>query len=63
VDSSRLLGFIVSCQGIRVDPLKAEAILKLPPPSSFRQLQSLQGKENILRRFIPTYAQLMLGFT
>jgi hypothetical protein len=59
----RLLGFIVSHQGIRVDPLKVEAILNLPPPSSLRQLQSLQGKANFLRRFIPNYAELTLGFT
>jgi hypothetical protein len=63
VESDRLLGFIVSRQGIRVDPLKVEAILNLPPPSSLRQLQSLQGKENFLRRFIPNYAEITLGFT
>jgi hypothetical protein len=63
VESDRLLGFIVSLHGIRVDPLKVEAILNLPPPSTLRQLQSLQGKENFLRRFIPNYAELTLGFT
>jgi hypothetical protein len=56
------MGFIVSHQGIRVDPLKVEVILNLPPPSSLCQLQSLQGKENFLRRFIPNYAELTLGF-
>jgi hypothetical protein len=63
VQSSWLLGFIVSHQGIRVYPLKVEVILNLPPPSSLRQLQSLQGKANFLRRFIPNYAKLTLGFT
>jgi hypothetical protein len=63
VESDRLLGFIVSRQGIRVDSLKVKVILNLPPPSSLRQLQSLQGKENFLRRFIPNYAELTLGFT
>ena len=32
VKSGRLLGFIVSKEGIRVDPLKVEAILQLSPP-------------------------------
>ena len=41
VESDRLLGFIVSRHGIRVDPIKVEAILNLPPPSSLHQLQSL----------------------
>jgi hypothetical protein len=38
-------------------------ILNLPPPSTLRQLQSLQGKENFLRRFILNYAEITLGFT
>jgi hypothetical protein len=57
------MGFIVSLHGIRVDPLKLEAILNLPPPYTLCQLQSLQAKENFLRRFIPNYTELMLGFT
>jgi hypothetical protein len=36
VESGHLLGFIVSRQGIWVDPLKVEAILNLPPPSTLR---------------------------
>jgi hypothetical protein len=63
VESGRLLGFIVSCQGIRVDPLKVEVILNLPPPSSLLQLQCLQGKANFLCRFISNYVELTLGFT
>jgi len=59
----RLLGFVVSKAGIRVDPSKVEAIIKLPPPSSLRQLQSLQGKANFLHRFIPNYAEVTKGFT
>jgi hypothetical protein len=63
IESGQLLGFIISRQGIRVDPLKVEVIINLPPPSSLFQLQSLQGKENFLRRFIPNYVELSLGFT
>ena len=60
IDAGRLLGFVVSKADIRVDPSKVEAIIKLPPPSSLRQLQSLQGKANFLRRFIPKVTK---GFT
>jgi hypothetical protein len=63
VESDRILGSIVSIHEIRVDPLKVEAILNLPPPSTLHQLQSLQGKEKNLRRFIPNYTELMKGFT
>jgi hypothetical protein len=52
----------VSCQRIWVDPLKVEAILNIPPPSSLRQLQSLQGKANFLCHFIPNYTELTLIF-
>ena len=48
VESGRLLGLIVANDGIRVDPLKVEAITKLPPPRTILQLQSLQGKANFL---------------
>lgn len=46
-----------------MDPLKVEAIMNLPPPASLQQLQSLQGKANFLRRFIPNYAEVARGFT
>ena len=49
IETGRLLGFLVSKFGVRVDPSKVEAIIKLPPPSRLRQLQSLQGKANFLR--------------
>jgi hypothetical protein len=62
VESGRLLGFIVSRFGIRVDPLKVEAIIDFPPPTSVIQLQSLQGKENFLRRFVANYAEITKGF-
>ena len=45
-----------------VDPLKVEAILQLYPPCTIRQLQSLQGKANFLRRFIANYAEIIKGF-
>jgi hypothetical protein len=63
VESDLLLGFIISCQGIQVDSLKVEVILNLPPPSTLRQLQSLQGKANFIRHFIPNYAEITRGFT
>ena len=62
VESGRLLGFIVSSRGIQVDPLKVEAIVNLPPPRTLRQLQSLQGKSNFLRRFIVNYGKITKGF-
>eukprot|EP00253_Pinus_taeda_P016312 PITA_16312 len=63
VGSSHLLGFMVSKDGIRLDPCKVQAIIDLPPPSNLLQIQKLQGKANFLRRFIPKYAKLAKGYT
>ena len=60
--SGHLLGFIVTNDGIYVDPLKIEAIVNLPLPRTILQLQSLQGKENFLRHFIANYVELTKGF-
>ena len=38
----RLLGFIMSKEGIRVNPLKVEEILQFSPPRNIRHLQCLQ---------------------
>jgi hypothetical protein len=62
VKSGRLLSFIVSKDGIMVDPLKIKAILALPPPTNLNQLQSLQGKAIFLHCFICNYAEITKGF-
>ena len=62
VHLGHFLGFIIANDGIRVDPLKIEAIVNLPPPHTVLQLQSLQGKENFLHRFIANYVKLTKGF-
>ena len=45
-----------------MDPLKVQAITKIPPPQNLRQLQSLQGKANFLRHFFPNDATREHGF-
>ena len=62
VDTIQLLGFIVSKDGIRIDPLKIEVILALPAPTNVTELQILQEKENFLHRFICNYAEKTHGF-
>ena len=57
----RLLGFIVSKEGIRVDPLKIEEILQLYPPRNIRHIQCLQGMENFLQRFMVNFSNLTKG--
>jgi hypothetical protein len=45
-----------------VDPLKVEVTFQFPPPCTIPQLQSLQGKDNFLQRFIANYAEITKGF-
>jgi hypothetical protein len=45
-----------------VDPFRVESIVQLPPPCTILQLQSLQGKQNFLRRFFGNYSKITKGF-
>ena len=58
----RLLGFVVSKDGIWIDPLKIATILALPTPKNIVELQILQGKENFLRRFVCNLIEKMHGY-
>ena len=62
VTVGRLLGSIISKEGIRVDPLKVEETLQLSSPRNIRHLQCLQGMENFLRRFVVNFSNLTKGF-
>ena len=57
----RLLGFLVSKDGIQIDPLKIATILDLPTPTNLLELQSLQGKANLLCRFVCNFVEKKLG--
>ena len=41
VETDRFLGFIISKDGINIDPLKIEATLALPTPMTVTEIQSL----------------------
>ncbi|PKI61603.1 hypothetical protein CRG98_017978 [Punica granatum] len=50
--SGKLLGFVVSKRGIKVDSDKVKAIRELPPPSSVREVRGFLGRLNYIARFI-----------
>jgi len=52
VRASNFLGFVVHKKGIEINQNKMKAILEIKPPSTKKELQSLLGKINFLRRFI-----------
>jgi hypothetical protein len=59
LEEGKLLGHIISKEGIRIDPSRTEAILKIEHPRNLKELQSFIGQINFLRRFIPNLAELL----
>ena len=62
VEVGHCLDFIISKNGIRIDPLKVDAIISFPLTRTISKIQSLQGKANLLRHFIANYVDLTKGF-
>jgi hypothetical protein len=52
VSSSKLLCYMVSFQGIDANPTKVEAIEKLQPPRTWKEIQKLVGMMAALSQFI-----------
>lgn len=53
----KLLGHIVSKEGIKIDTEKVQAIQSLSLPSNKTEVHSFFRKVNFLRRFVPDFAQ------
>ena len=48
VKTGKLLGFIVSGRGIKVDPDKAKAIQEMPAPKTEKEVRSFLGRQNYI---------------
>jgi len=59
LEEGKLLGHIISKDGIRIDPARIEAILNITHPRNIKELQSFLGKINFLRRFISNLSELI----
>jgi hypothetical protein len=59
----KLLGHIVSANGVRIDPKRVEAIKSLSLPRSKKDIQSFLGTINFIRRFIANFAELTKHIT
>ena len=47
------IGHIASSEGLRVDPYKVQAIMKMPPPTDVAAVQRLLGLAQYLSKFLP----------
>lgn len=54
----RLLGFVVSGEGVRMDPKKVESIRSWQKPRTVKQLQRFLGAANFYRQFIPNFSTI-----
>jgi hypothetical protein len=63
IKEGKLLGHIVSAEGVRIDPSRVEAIQTLSLPRSRNEVHAFLGKINFLRRFISNFAELVKHIT
>ena len=57
------VGYVVSAEGIEMDPEKISAILDWPVPTSVKGVQSFLGFANFYRKFIAHYSTLAAPLT
>jgi hypothetical protein len=55
----KLLGHIVSVEGIIIDPSRVEAIQTLSLPRSRKEVQAFLGKINFLRSFVSNFVEMI----
>jgi hypothetical protein len=59
VEQGKILGFIVSSDGMIIDPERTQFIAKLPPTTSNKSMQSFLDQVNFVRRFFPNFSEMV----
>eukprot|EP00253_Pinus_taeda_P025277 PITA_25277 len=60
LDQGKLLGFIVSKDGIYIDPDRIKEISEIPFPHNKKSMQSFLGQINFVKRFVPDFSEIIL---
>jgi hypothetical protein len=63
IKEGKLLGHIVSTEGVGIDPSIFEEIQTVSLPRSKKEVQSFLGKINFLRRFVSNFVELVKHIT
>ncbi|CAL8117188.1 unnamed protein product [Prunus armeniaca] len=63
VQAGNFLGFLIHQRGMEIDKNKAKSIIEALSPQNKKELQSLLGKINFLRRFISNSAKKTQPFS
>ena len=59
MQEGKLLGHIISKEGINIDPIRVSSIKKIVIPRIKKVVQSFLGKVNLLKRFIINFAEIV----
>ena len=57
------LGHVVGKDGLKPDPAKVDAILKMGKPTDKEAMQCLRGTVNFLSRFVPKLTEVIQPIT
>jgi len=60
LSEGKILGFIVSKEGICIDPDRIKAISEIPLPHNKKSMQYFLGQINFVKRFDPNFSQIVL---
>eukprot|EP00253_Pinus_taeda_P031606 PITA_31606 len=60
LNQGKLLGFIVSKDGIYIDSDRIKEISDIPFPHNKKSMQSFLGQINFVKRFVPDFSQIVL---
>ena len=53
------LGHKIGKEGLKADPAKVEAVMKMKPPTNVTEIQRLTGMVNYLSRFLPRLSEVL----
>ena len=62
-DTIKYLGFILSPDGLLMDPSKVSTVLEWPEPHKVKDIQSFLGFANFYRQFISDYSKITVPLT
>ncbi len=58
VPELKYVGHVISEEGLKQDPNKVEAVIKIPPPKDKQRLRRFMGMMNYLQKFAPHLSQV-----